>query len=98
MAENKRKVGGVVIMHPGQNNYGTSLQGLATIRVIQSLGYPFRIIRYNKKRTLTDIIKTLPGYLRSGALNSFLHSHKQKKLTKQYIDFARIKKGKSFQS
>ena len=92
MAENKRKVGGVVIMHPGQNNYGTSLQGLATIRVIQSLGYPFRIIRYNKKRSLTDIIKTLPGYLRSGALNSFLHSHKQKRLTKQHIEFARIKK------
>lgn len=92
MAENKRKVGGVVIMHPGQNNYGTSLQGLATIRVIQSLGYPFRIIRYNKKRSLLDIIKTLPGYLRSGALNSFLHSRKQKQLTAEHPEFARIKK------
>ena len=42
MAE-KRKIGGVVIMHPNHNNYGTALQGLATIKVIQSLGYPFRI-------------------------------------------------------
>lgn len=78
-------------MHPGQNNYGTSLQGLATIRVIQSLGYPFRIIRYNKKRSILEVIKTLPGYLRSGALNSFLHSRKQRKLTAEHPEFARIK-------
>lgn len=92
MKEQKRKVGGVVIMHPGQNNYGTSLQGLATIRVIQAMGYPFRIIRYNKKRSILDIVYTLPGYLRSGALESFLHSRKQKKLTAQHPEFARIKK------
>ena len=47
--ENKRKVGGVIIMHPNHNNYGTSLQGLATVRVIQKLGYTLRIIRYNKR-------------------------------------------------
>lgn len=52
----KRKVGGVIIMHPGQNNYGTSLQGLATIKVIEQLGYPFRIIRYNKRRSILDIM------------------------------------------
>ena len=51
MAE-KRKIGGVVIMHPNHNNYGTALQGLATIKVIQSLGYPFRIIRY--KETISN--------------------------------------------
>ena len=61
--EQKRKVGGVVIMHPNHNNYGTALQGLATIRVIQKMGYPFRIIRYNKRHSLWDIITTMPGYL-----------------------------------
>lgn len=90
MAEQKRKVGGVVIMHPGQNNYGTSLQGLATIRVIQALGYPFRIIRYNKKRSLIDIIKTLPGYLRSGGLKTYFVRKERQKMKKAHPEFAKI--------
>lgn len=88
--EKMRRVGGVVIMRPGQNNYGTSLQGLATIRVIQKLGYPFRIIRYNKRRSIGDIVCTLPGYLRSGLLQSILHRSLQKKMKRQHPDYARI--------
>lgn len=65
--ENKRKVGGVVIMHPDHNNYGTSLQGFATVKVMEKLGYPFRIIRYRKKRTLGEWARTAPGLIRSGA-------------------------------
>jgi len=86
MAE-KRKVGGVVIMHPNHNNYGTSLQGLATVRVIQKLGYPFRIIRYNKKRSLWDVITTLPGYLRSGVWESIKTDRRNKKMQKLHPDY-----------
>lgn len=87
--EKKRKVGGVVIMHPNHNNYGTSLQGLATIRVIQKLEYPFRIIRYNKKRSLWEIICTLPGYLRSGAIEQWLDSKKRKKAFKVHPEYTK---------
>lgn len=42
----KKKVGGVIIMHPNHNNYGTSLQGFATVKVIENLDYDLRIISY----------------------------------------------------
>ena len=76
----KRKVGGVVIMHPNHNNYGTALQGLATIEIIKSLGYPFRIIRYNKQRSIWNIIRTLPGHLRSGALDIIKIQRRNRKM------------------
>lgn len=83
----KRKVGGVVIMHPNHNNYGTSLQGLATVRIIQSLGYPFRIIRYIKQRSIWNIIKTLPGYLRSGAIDSLKIRRRNKKMRMKHPEY-----------
>ena len=43
--ENEKKIGCVVIMHPGQNNYGSSLQGFATVSKIGQLGYDYEIIR-----------------------------------------------------
>lgn len=75
---NKRKVGAVIIMRPNHNNYGTSLQGLATIQVLNKLGYPFHIIRYVKNDSFMDVMKKLPGLLRSGAFPVFLKRKKQK--------------------
>lgn len=46
----KRKVGAVIIMHPGQCNYGSSLQGYATAKKVADFGYEYEIIRYNKVR------------------------------------------------
>lgn len=85
--EKKRKVGGVVIMHPNHNNYGTALQGLATVEIMKSLGYPFRIIRYNKRRSLWTIIKTLPGYLRSGVLDTIKIQRRNKKMRAKHPDY-----------
>ena len=85
----KRKVGGVVIMHPNHNNYGTALQGLATVRIIQALGYPFRIIRYKKQRSLWETFKTLPGYIRSGAFKQWKASRKRRKAKKIHPDYAK---------
>lgn len=84
----KRKVGGVVIMHPNHNNYGTSLQGLATVRVIQGLGYPFRIIRYRKQRSMCEIARTFLGYVRSGAIQQWLSRRKHRKAKKVHPDYA----------
>lgn len=75
------KIGCVIIMHPGQNNYGTSLQGFATIEKMRSLGADCEIIRYRKKRTFSEIIETLPGLLRSGAIGKIIYKlHKKKDL------------------
>lgn len=83
----KRKVGGVVIMHPNHNNYGTALQGLATVEIMKSLGYPFRIIRYNKQRSIWNIIRNLPGYLRSGALDTIKIQLRNKKMRAKHPDY-----------
>lgn len=68
-----KKLGCVIIMHPGQNNYGTSLQGFATIYKMQQMGADCEIIRYNKKRTVSELLDTLPGLLRSGAVEKFFY-------------------------
>lgn len=85
----KRKVGGVIIMRPNHNNYGTALQGLATVRVIERLGYPFRIIRYRKRRTMVELLRTLPGYVMSGALKQWWVRRKRSGAQKDHAEYAR---------
>lgn len=68
MNNNEKKIGCVIIMHPGQNNYGSSLQGFATIYKINELGYDYEIIRYNKQRSLKELCKNIPDLLRIGVL------------------------------
>ncbi|HJH64122.1 MAG TPA: polysaccharide pyruvyl transferase family protein [Bacteroides mediterraneensis] len=82
--EKKCKVGAVIIMHPGHNNYGTSLQGLATVKFLQKEEISFDIIRYNKKRTLWDIISTGPFLLMSGALKSIQRRKYKEKSIKEH--------------
>lgn len=68
-----KKLGCVIIMHPGQNNYGTSLQGFATLYKMSQMGADCEIIRYNKKRSISELIATLPGLIRSGAIQKFFY-------------------------
>lgn len=88
--EQKRKIGGVIIMHPGQNNYGTSLQGYATIKIFKKMGYPIRIIRYIKKRSLGEVIRTAPGLIRSGAVNVLFNKLSQKWYKRIHPEYARL--------
>ncbi len=44
-----------------QNNYGSKLQALATVRMFDALGIDYEIIRYNKK-TLKFYLKSLPRF------------------------------------
>lgn len=90
MKSSKRKVGGVVVVQPNHNNYGTSLQAFATVKTIQELGYPFRIIRYNKKRTLSEVIRILPGLIRSGALKQFSFGMYQKYFAKTHPKYRKL--------
>ena len=66
--DNQKKIGCVIIMHPGQNNYGSSLQGFATIYKINQLGYEYEIIRYNKKRSIKDFVQDMSSLLKIGLI------------------------------
>lgn len=87
-----KKIGCVVIMHPGQNNYGSSLQGFATIEAISKLGYDCEIIRYNKVRNLRQTLKDLPGYLQSGAIGQQMYLYHKKWDLFAHKEFARTRK------
>lgn len=44
-----KKIGCAIAYRKGQNNYGTSLQGYALLKVIQRLGYEVEVINYIKR-------------------------------------------------
>ena len=88
----KRKVGAVIIMHPGQCNYGSSLQGYATAKKVADFGYEYEIIRYNKVRDVKSFLKNFVGLMRSGAFRQWKYLRKKKKDFIQYPEFARTRK------
>lgn len=51
-----------------QNNYGSKLQALATVKTLEELGFDYEIIEYNKK-TVGFILKSLPRFLNFVFLN-----------------------------
>ena len=63
---NKKKIGCVIAYSDNHNNYGTSLQGFATIKKIRDLGYDCEIIRYKKQLTLFEKIKLIYLMFRCG--------------------------------
>ena len=83
----KKKVGCVVIMHPGQNNYGTSLQGFATIRQVADMGYDYEIIRYKKKKNIAFFLRNLIGYIRSGGVEKYLYRRNKKKDLRNHREY-----------
>lgn len=90
METKKRKVGGVIIMRPNHNNYGTSLQGFASVKVVEKMGYDLRIIRYNKKRTIGELVRTLPGLIRSGAIKALLNQRKSIQFKKKHPEYSAL--------
>lgn len=90
--KNKGKVGCVVIMHKGQCNYGSSLQGFATVKKVADLGYNYEIIRYNKTRNFKSLAKNFIGLMRSGAYRELKCRQRKKKDFKDNPEFARTRK------
>ena len=72
-----KKIGCLIATHPGQNNYGTSLQGFATLKVVAKAGYKAEIIRYKHTRDIAFTLRTFIPYIRSGGINGYLR-RKQK--------------------
>jgi hypothetical protein len=83
-----KKIGAVIINNKNHNNYGTSLQGFATIVAVQKLGFQLRMIRYIKKRTISECFKTIPFLILSGALKTIKRSIKAKINKKRHPEYA----------
>lgn len=66
----KKRIGCVIAFRENHNNYGTSLQGYATIKKLQDLGYECEIINYIKKLPLSQKINYITNAIRAGELKS----------------------------
>lgn len=90
MDNSKDVVGCVLALHPGQCNYGAALQGYATIKITQGMGYNCEIIKYNKTDMLWFVISNLSGLIRSGGYAHWKYLRKKKKDKKKYPEFCRM--------
>ena len=52
-----KAIGCVIAYFKNHNNYGTSLQGFATIKAIEHEGYKCRLIQYQKSDSLFKKIR-----------------------------------------
>lgn len=82
-----KKIGYVMAYKIGQNNYGTSLQGYALLKILLRLGYDVEIINYVKQPTLKDKIEWGINLCRCGMLKDVISSliFKQK-IPSEYIN------------
>lgn len=82
-----KKIGYVMAYKIGQNNYGTSLQGYALLRILLRLGYDVEILNYIKQPTLKDKIAWGINLYRCGMLKDVIASYIFKqKVPSEYIN------------
>ncbi len=84
----KKKIGCVIAYNPGHNNYGTSLQGYATIKKIQDLGYECEVIRYVKQLSLMQKVGFVVNAIRAGYAKVLFERVKSKSDIKKYPHLA----------
>ena len=84
MIQTKRKIGCVIAYNENHNNYGTSLQGYATLKKIQDLGYECEVIYYVKELTLKQKISFIVNALRVGEVKTLYRRYTQKHIFKKY--------------
>lgn len=83
-----KKIGCVIAYTENHNNYGTSLQGYATLRKISDLGYQCEIIRYKKQLSFIAKIKLVYEMLRCGGTKDKLRVLKERLNMKIYHEYA----------
>lgn len=84
-----KKIGYAIAYRKGQNNYGTSLQGYALLKVIQRLGYEVEVINYIKQFSIFDKIRWLINSYRCG-LGKKINTREQS-LPPKYIESISIR-------
>lgn len=70
-------------------NFGSQLQVLATIKIVEDLGYETEIIRYRKKLTPAFALQTIPRLFNLSFIKSKLHSKDKEKRIERHPDIAR---------
>ncbi len=73
MTLNKKKIGCVIAYAPDHNNYGTSLQGYATLKKIEQLGYDCEVIQYIKQPTLCQKVGFVASAAKAGYLKTIVN-------------------------
>lgn len=85
--ENK-KIGLCIAYKPNHNNYGTSLLGFATLKLITDLGYDCEIIHYKKKRNYFKLLLKLPLMMISGGFKTLNNGIGVKNNLRKYSHYA----------
>lgn len=70
-------------------NYGGMLQAYATVCMLESRGISYELIRYEKKRTWLEKMKSLPRVFNGVLLNDKYEALKKKLGKKKHPDFAK---------
>lgn len=70
-------------------NYGGMLQAYATVAMLEAKGLDYELIRYQKKRSLTSMIRSLPRLFNGVLINDKYEAFLKMKGMKFHPDFAR---------
>ena len=85
----KKRVGCEIAYTDKHNNYGTPLQGFATVKKIQDLGYDCEIIKYTKQLSLLNKIKLVYLMYRCGGTKDKMRIVKERLNMKCHPDYAK---------
>lgn len=84
-----KKVGLSIAYKKNHNNYGTALLGFATVKMVESLGYEYEVIRYEKTRDLLQSLMLAPLRLMSGGVKTLKNRVRTRSDLKKYPEFSR---------
>ena len=70
-------------------NYGGMLQAYATTKMLEARGIDYELIQYEKRRTLTEKIMSVPRLLNGVLLNDKYEALKKKMGMKKHPEFAK---------
>ncbi len=69
-------------------NYGGMLQAFATTRILEERGLEYELIQYEKKKSVSFIIRSIPRLFNNVLLNDKLEALKKKNGMKKHPEFA----------
>lgn len=84
-----KKIGCVIAYAKGHNNYGTSLQGYAMIRIIQEMGYTVEVIEYVKRLSVLDKMRYAVNALRVGEMKVLKKKFKGKNIPNENTEYGK---------
>ena len=70
-------------------NYGGMLQAFATVKMLESRGIDYELIRYKKKLTITEKIRSVPRLLNGVLLNDKYEAFLKRQGMKKHPEFAK---------